>query len=247
MASLNGGLASQVKTYHAQPTKTFISAQIFNTKLLTYTTSINPTTFQPQGVLTPNANATAANCPANRVLHTNGRILVPGANPGVNVPLIGVYDPISALNGFIDPTDPAFGNYDVSMPYQYDLGISSVLATLGGQGANLRVGTDSGRLVGAAVANGGVQAGNNSIGEVVFYTTAVNTSTITVSSSQIIPTSRIFLTQTGTAATATQFSTLVGGVPPIPTVSSISTGFFNIFFPAPMFPSDFRAYNFVVM
>jgi hypothetical protein len=246
MASLTGGLISQGKSFHQQSQNTYMSTQAFNTKLFTYTTSLNPTTFQTQGTLTANANATAANCPANRVLHANGRVLIPGANPGVNVPLVGVYDPITSLNGFIDPTDPTFANYNTTVAFQYDLGISSVIATLGGTGANSRIGLDSGRLT-ATTVNGGVEAGNASIGEVIFFTGSAGTSSITVSSSQVIPTSRIFLTQTNSAANATSFSTLIGGVPPIPTVTSISTGFFNIRFPAPLFQNDTRGYNFVVL
>lgn len=246
MASLTGGLISQGKSFHQQNQKTFLTTTAFNTKLFTYSTSVNPTTFQTVGTLTPNASATAGNCPANRVLHANGRVLVPGANPGVNSPLLGVYDPITSLNGFIDPTDPTFSSYDVNMPYQYDLGISSVIATLGGQGANLRAGTDSGRL--AATTNPGfVNASNASIGEFAFFTTATNSSTITVSSTQVVTSSRIFLTQATSIASPTQFSTLVGGVPPIPTVSSITTGSFNVTLPTGMFPNDVRSYHWVVM
>jgi hypothetical protein len=246
MASLFGSSTPDRRAYNSQVQKSFITTQAFNTKLFTYTTSINPTTFQPQGTLTPNANATAANCPANRVLHANGRVLVPGANPGITSPLLGVYDPTTGLNGFIDATDPVFGVYNTNMPTNYDLGISSVIATLGGQGANARIGIDSGRLQPTAI-NGGVNAGNASIGEVLLFTTGGNTSTVTVSSSQILNTSRIFLTQTATSTTSFQYSTLIGGVPPVPTVSTIQNGFFNITFPAPVFAGDFRAFNWVVL
>jgi hypothetical protein len=53
--------------------------------------------------------------------------------------MMGVYDPTTGLNGFIDATDPAFAMYQVNMPHQFDLGISSPIATLGGQGANARI------------------------------------------------------------------------------------------------------------
>jgi len=246
MASLTGGLIAQGKSFHQQNQNTYLSSGPFNTKLLTYSTSINPTTFQTVGTLTPNASATAANCPANRVLHANGRMLIPGANPGVNSPLVGVYDPITSLNGFIDPTDPVFATYNVSLPYQYDLGISSVIATLGGSGANVRVGVDSGLLV-ATTVNGGVQAGNASIGQFQPFTGSAGTSTITVSSSQVINTSRIFLTQAQSSANQTSFSTLVGGTPVVPTVSGVSTGFFVVRFPSPLFQNDDRTFNYVVM
>ncbi len=244
--SLYGAAAPFQRSYQTQSQKTFLSCGAFNTKLYVYSTSVNPTTFVTQGSLTVNPSATAANCPTNRVLHATGKVLVPGANPGVNVALFGVYDPISGLNGFIDPTDPIFSNYNANMPNQYDLGISSVIATLGGQGANLRVGTDSGRLQPTTI-NGGVNAGDASIGEVLLYTTGGNTSSITISTTQVTPTSRIFLTQTASIGNSFQFSTLVGGVPAIPTASTIQTGYFNITFPAPVFTGDTRAYNWVVM
>jgi hypothetical protein len=243
--SLRSGLISQGKSFTNQPNKAFLTTAAFNTKLFLYPTSLN-SNFVTVGTLTPNPAATAANCPVNRVLQANGRVLVPGANPGINSPLIGVYDPISSLNGFIDPTDPAFTVYNTNMPTAFNLGISSPIATLGGQGANSRVGLDSGRLQPTTI-NGGVDAGNASEGEILLYTTGGNVSTVTISSSQVIPGSRIFLTQTAANGTLYQYSTLQGGVAPVPTVSTIATGFFNITFPSPVFSGDVRAYNWVVL
>ena len=240
------GTSAPYKAYTNQVQKSFLTSQAFNTKLLTYTTSVNPTTFQTQGQLVANAGATAANCPTNRVLHATGRVLVPGVNPGVNSPLIGVYDPITGLNGFIDATDPAFAVYNTNMPTNYDLGISSVIATLGGQGANARIGLDSGTLT-PATENGGVNAGNASIGEFAFSTITGRASTISVSSTQVLPTSRIFLTQSGTSTTAISFSTCLGGVPPIPTVSSVTTGSFQVIMPSAFFANDIRRFSWVVM
>jgi hypothetical protein len=241
MASLNGGNASQQKTYHAQTEKTFISTQAFNTKLFTYSTSLDQQ-FVTVGSLVANANATASNCPANRVLHANGRQLLPGVHPNITKPYQGVYDPVSGLNGFIDATDPAFAIYQVNMPHQYDLGISSPIATLGGQGANLRAAIDSGRVVQAAE-NGSINVVDSSVGEFALFTTGTGrTSTITIQSSQVIPGSRIFLTQTVGA-----FSTLTQGLPAVPTVSTVTTGSFQVVFPAPLYQNDVRSYNFVVM
>ncbi len=245
MAELYGAAAPYQRSYKTQDQRTYLSMTPFNTKLLNYSTSIN-SQFQTVGTLVVNPLATATNCPGNRVLHATGRVLVPGANPGVNVPLVGVYDAISGLNGFIDPADAAFGTYNTTLPNQYDLGISSVIATIGGQGANARVGTDSGTLA-ATTVNGGVQAVNASIGEFSFFTGSAGTSTITVSSSQIVNTSRIFLTATNSPANATSFSTLVGGVAPVPTIAGVSTGFFVVRYPAPIFQNDIRSFNYVVM
>jgi hypothetical protein len=245
MSDFLGTAAPFQRSYSNQKQQSYLTAQPFNTKLFNYSTSIN-SQFQTVGTLTVNPLATATNCPANRVLNSTGRVLVPGANPGINSPLVGVYDPISGLNGFIDPTDPTFGTYNTLLPNQYNLGISSVIATVSGQGANNRVGVDSGLLVAASV-NGGVNAGNASIGQFQPYTGAAGTSTITVSSSQIINTSRVFLTQANSSASQTGFSTLVGGTPVVPTVSGVSTGFFVVRFPSPLFLNDDRTFNWVVM
>lgn len=239
------GSSAPYRSYANQKQQTFLTAQPFNTKLFNYSTSIN-SQFQTVGTLVVNPLATATNCPANRVLNSTGRVLIPGANPGINSPLVGVYDAISGLNGFIDPTDPTFGTYNTTLPNTYNSGISSVIATIGGQGANARVGVDSGLLVAASV-NGGVQAGNASIGQFQPFTGSAGTSTITVSSSQVINTSRIFLTQAQSSANQTSFSTLVGGTPVVPTVSGVSTGFFVVRFPSPLFQNDDRTFNYIVM
>ena len=50
----------------------------------------------------------AGKCPRGRFLYENGRKLFPGANPGVFTYMVGVYDPVSFLNGFIDPNSKVF-------------------------------------------------------------------------------------------------------------------------------------------
>jgi hypothetical protein len=78
------------------------------------------------GVLAANVvGATALTCPANRILRENGKRLYPeGANPGVSTLMVGVYDSITGLKGFIDPNAPPFAVYNTDKSYQTPNGIN---------------------------------------------------------------------------------------------------------------------------
>jgi hypothetical protein len=239
-------ITADARNYNKQPQKTFVSTAPFNAKLFTYTTSVN-SSFVTVGSLVANVSATAANCPENRVLHTNGKTLIPGVNPNVTKPFIGVFDSVTGLNGFIDATDPAFATYDVNFPFQYDSGLQPAFSTLGGQGANVRQGTDAGTLVQTSGLIGltSVNLGDSSSGEVKF---AANSSTITVTGSQITTSSRVFLQPLVTSqVSVTAFSTVQFGVPIIPSVSSITNGSFDIRLPGPTYVGQNLNYSFFVL
>jgi len=239
-------LAADSRNYNKQPQKTFVTTVVFNTKLFTYTTSMNAN-FQTVGSLVANTAATAANCPENRVLHANGKTLIPGVNPTVTKPFIGVFDPVSGLNGFIDATDPAFANYDVNFPFQYNSGLQPAISTLGGQGANVRQGTDAGLLTQTSglVGSLSVNLGDSSSGEFKF---AANSSTITVTGTQITTSSRVFLQPVVSAQVASNaFSTVQGFLPIIPSVSSIVNGSFDVRLPGPTWPGQNLNYSFFVL
>jgi hypothetical protein len=68
------------------------------------------------GTLTTVSGATAANCPKGRVLRENGKKLFPDANPGITKYMVGVYDAITGLTGFIDPNAPVFTMYNSDKP-----------------------------------------------------------------------------------------------------------------------------------
>lgn len=106
--------------------RAYITTTAFNNDFYTYTTTLNPTTFVTTGTLAANVvGATAATCPANRILRENGKRLYPeGANPGVNTLLVGVYDSITGLKGFIDPNAPPFAVYNTDKSYQTPNGIN---------------------------------------------------------------------------------------------------------------------------
>jgi hypothetical protein len=93
-----------------QSRRSYISTGTFHTDIFRYTTSVNAS-LQTVGTLTSLSSVgtgTAANCPINRVVRENGRRLFPDANPGVSGLLVGVYDAISGLSGFIDPNSSKF-------------------------------------------------------------------------------------------------------------------------------------------
>ena len=239
-------LAADSRNYNKQPQKTFVTTVVFNTKLFTYTTSLNAN-FQTVGSLVVNTAATAANCPENRVLHANGKTLIPGVNPSVTKPFIGVFDPVSGLNGFIDATDPAFANYDVNFPFQYNSGLQPAFSTLGGQGANVRQGTDAGLLTQTSglVGSLSVNLGDSTSGELKF---AGNASTITVTGSQITTSSRVFLQPLVSGQVAIgAFSTVQGCLPIVPSVSSITNGSFDVRLPGPTWPGQNLNYSFFVL
>ncbi len=95
------------------PRRAYITTSAFNTDLYNYTVTVNPTTFVRTGTLAANVTgATASSCPANRILRENGKRLYPDANPQVSTLMVGVYDAVSGLSGFIDPNGPKFAVYN---------------------------------------------------------------------------------------------------------------------------------------
>ncbi|NBO60841.1 MAG: hypothetical protein EBU82_07720 [Flavobacteriia bacterium] len=225
----------QSGSFPQQPTRTYIATAAFNTKLLVYSTSVN-SNFVTVGSLTVNPSATAALCPRNEVLHTNGKFLRPDVNPGVVKPLIGVYSPRTFLSGFIDPTDPTFARYDVNFPYFFDVGVSSPTATLAGQGANVRGGEDAGYQL---PTTNFIDAGNAMTGESSLGPTY---STLTISSQQVTTSSRIFLQKTGGAISTSGLTNYA-----IPYVSNISNGSFQVWFPSAVATGDRQYFAWFVL
>lgn len=60
--------------------------------------------------------ASCETCPIGRILRETGRKLYPGANPGVTRYMVGVFDSITFLNGFIHPNDNVFAIYNSDKP-----------------------------------------------------------------------------------------------------------------------------------
>jgi hypothetical protein len=104
---------------------------------------------------------------------------------------------VTGLNGFIDPTDPVFAPYDANLPSTYNLGTSGASAPpLGGVGQLLDVGVEG---TGAQASAGATVAFAN--GETIGSVTLFNGSTaVTITSSAITTSSKIFTTLVNRAA-----------------------------------------------
>lgn len=96
--------------------RAYISMAAFNADMYTYTTTVDPNTFITTGTLSAVTGATALTCPQGRFLYENGKKLFPGAHPGVSTYMVGVFDPVSFLNGFIDPNSEKFTLMNTDKP-----------------------------------------------------------------------------------------------------------------------------------
>jgi len=111
--------------YNAQARREYITTSAFNTDFYTYTTSMNPPTYEMRGTLAANVTgANATNCPANRILRENGKKLYPDANPQISTYMVGVYDASSGLSGYIDPNSPKFAVYNSDKPVYLSDGVN---------------------------------------------------------------------------------------------------------------------------
>lgn len=193
--------------YQQRTDRTLVSTKSFEGEFYTYTASKNPATGVTTGVFTVVSGATAATCPIGRVLHLTGRKLYPDVHPMTTFVgtaltakkfLVSVYDPISFLNGFIDPTSNTFAKFDQNVPNFFNLGRdgSGVEWSGGGQGVDIHMvdsGTSSSLATTATFA-----AGNASVGQVVLSSAG---GYITVTSTAATATSKIFLTSLTTGLT----------------------------------------------
>ncbi len=110
----NGQLANNTR-------RSWISLTAFNSDFFSYTTTVNPTTFQTTGSLGAVTSATSVTCPTARILRENGKKLYPSAHNGVNTYMVGVFDPVSFLSGYIDPNNSSvFAVYNADKPASLD-------------------------------------------------------------------------------------------------------------------------------
>jgi hypothetical protein len=107
--------------------KSYISTAAFHAHFYTYTTSEN--NFVVTGNLSPVSGANSSTCPAGRILRENGRKLVPGAYPGITTYMVGVYDAMTYLSGFIDPNAKVFQIYNTDKPNFFADGVEPTEGT----------------------------------------------------------------------------------------------------------------------
>ena len=106
------------------PKRQYIATAVFNTNIFTYSTYVDAN-LQTRGSLTLSAGATAQNSTAGHILRENGKRLHEGVNPDLLDPtsglkytyLIGVYDAMTFVNGFIDPNCPLFAPFNTDKSY----------------------------------------------------------------------------------------------------------------------------------
>jgi hypothetical protein len=97
--------------------KSYISTEPYNGNFFTYSVRTGPSPqFKKTGALVPVSGATSVNCPAGNVLRENGKKLFPDAYPGVTDYMVGVFDILNNLSGFIDPNDPVFAPFNGDRP-----------------------------------------------------------------------------------------------------------------------------------
>jgi len=101
-------MSSVGNAFQSEAKRSYLTARVFNADFYSYNQTVNPTTFQVSFALGAVVGANSGNCPVGRFLHETGRKLIPGANGGVNTLMVGVYDPVSGLSGFIDPNTESF-------------------------------------------------------------------------------------------------------------------------------------------
>jgi hypothetical protein len=97
--------------------RSYISTEIFTSRFRSYRTYVE--NLITKGDLSQVTEDNSL-CPKGRVLRENGRKLHPGANPGVGKYLVGVYDSVTFLNGFIDPNEHVFATFNTDKPYFAD-------------------------------------------------------------------------------------------------------------------------------
>lgn len=183
MPSLNNTTDSRAS---GQPRRQYITTSAFNNDFFNYTVTLNGALVRV-GALTAVTGATAANCPANRILRENGRRLYKDAHPNINTLMVGVYDSVSGLSGVIDPNSPRFAMYNGDKSVFLDNGIDPVTGLVdqgppiytrgsmtAGAGLLVNTGSDITATVTAASAANGVvtyTATNTfSVGEIVSIT-----------------------------------------------------------------------------
>ena len=112
--------------------KSYISTEAYNSNFFTYTVSTGPSPqFKKTGALVVVTGATSGNCPAGNILRENGKKLFPDAYPGVTDYMVGVFDILNNLSGFIDPNDPVFASFNGDRPNYLKDSVNSQAKNLG--------------------------------------------------------------------------------------------------------------------
>lgn len=102
---------SVTRNLKERPMTAFVATSSFVNNFYKYTLTSNDTTRVVTGALGAVTGATAANCPAGRILKENGRRLYSNADPGISTFMVGVFDSVTGYSGLIDPNASLFQRY----------------------------------------------------------------------------------------------------------------------------------------
>ena len=218
--------------------KSYISTQAYNSNFFTYTVSTGPSPqFKKTGALVVVTGATSGNCPAGNILRENGKKLFPDAYPGVTDYMVGVFDILNNLSGFIDPNDPVFAPFNGDRPNYLKDSVNSQAKNLGAptltQGSVLCSGdvVSSGQvrsqdITTLVTVDGAPNTAvlDVSLGQVFKLTT---TKAVTINPSNILPGSHVYLIVTGGGAHAVTFGTGIKSSGPL---SATNTDVFTLHF-----------------
>lgn len=124
---LSSRMSSVSSSYAPVPRRQFIASMLFNTNIFQYSTYID-SSLATRGRLVIHPSATLVNCAPKAILRENGKKLHGLTHPDLNDPttglaytqLVGVYDVVSGINGFINPDAPYFAVLTTDKSYQDD-------------------------------------------------------------------------------------------------------------------------------
>lgn len=182
------------------PRRSYITTGTFHTDIFKYTTALS-SSYVTVGTLTTLdalGTGTASNCPGNRVLRENGRVLNPDANPvstlvksgssaafTLQAVLVGVYDAISGLSGFIDPNSSKFQLYNGSRTNFAPDGVNPVSGVKDNLGQNTLVTTPLTPSTSATTAAVAIDASTGKVFKLTLSSTMLNAITFTITTSTV--------------------------------------------------------------
>ncbi len=120
-------MSSVSSSYASAPKRQYIASMTFNTNIFQYSTYLDSFLIT-RGRLVIHPSATLSNCAPRAILRENGKKLHGLTHPDLNDPttglpytqLVGVYDVVSGINGFINPNAPYFAVLSTDKSYQDD-------------------------------------------------------------------------------------------------------------------------------
>jgi hypothetical protein len=157
-------MSSVSKSFPDLQRRQYIASDQFDTSIFTYTTYTDPS-LATRGRLVVHPDATPAKCGPLSILRENGKKLHSGTHPDLKDPttnlpytyLVGVYDVVSGISGFINPNASFLSVLTTDKSYQDDLGAYQVEASynlnLPGTGSNYP--NTGGQILGPSVNTGG--------------------------------------------------------------------------------------------